>query len=87
MRSKLKAVAPLTMVIAPCSPCPPPMPAPWSKDLIAQQNPCRQLKADVMGSSVGVDKLKRVKVNSANLALNGDTVKMNLSGSLACGRP
>lgn len=54
------------------------------EDLIAQENPCKQLKTQLMGSSIGVDKLKRVKVNSANIALNGDHVKLDLSGSLAC---
>ncbi len=54
------------------------------EDLIAQQNPCRNLKADLMGTRIGIDKLKRVKVSHANLALDGNNVKVDLSGSLAC---
>lgn len=54
------------------------------EDLIAQQNPCRNLKADLMGTRIGIDKVKSVKVNHANLALDGNHVKMDLSGSLAC---
>ncbi len=54
------------------------------EDLIAQQNPCRELKAELMGSNIGIDKVKQVKVNHANLALNGNDVKVDLAGSLAC---
>lgn len=54
------------------------------EDLIAQQNPCRELKAELMGSNIGIDKVKHVKVNHANLALNGNDVKVDLAGSLAC---
>ena len=54
------------------------------EDLIAEQNPCKELKAQLMGSQIGIDKVKQVKVNHANLALNGNDVKVDLSGSLAC---
>ena len=37
------------------------------EDLIAEQNPCKELKAELMGSNIGIDKVKWVKVNHANL--------------------
>ena len=84
MRSYRRTIVVLCLSIGAVSALPTAHAGTMVEDLIAEQNPCKELKAQLMGSNIGIDKVKRVKVNHANVALNGNHVKVDLSGSLAC---
>ncbi len=53
--------------------------------LIAAENPCAPLKKKTFLGKVGIDKLRGVHLDQADILLQGDTVKITVNGELACG--
>lgn len=54
------------------------------EDLIAAQNPCQGLRIKQFGMTIGVDRLKDVRLDTATLRLEGDRLSMDLDGRLTC---
>ncbi|MFT3973096.1 MAG: hypothetical protein QM699_06515 [Amaricoccus sp.] len=54
------------------------------EELIAAQNPCQGLRTKQFGVSIGVDRLKDVRLDTATVHLQGDRLSMDLDGRLAC---
>lgn len=54
------------------------------EDLIAAENPCQGLRTKQLGMTIGVDKLKDVRLDTATIHLEGDRLSMDLDGWLAC---
>ncbi len=51
---------------------------------IAALNPCEPLGFEVGGMSLGVDRVRDVQIETANVNLDGDGVMMGIEGRLTC---
>lgn len=54
------------------------------EEIIAAQNPCQGLRTTHFGITIGVDRLKDVRLDRATVQLDGDEVSIDLDGRLAC---
>lgn len=54
------------------------------EELIAAQNPCQGLRTEQFGMTIGVDRLKDVRLDTATIRLEGDRLSMELDGRLTC---
>lgn len=54
------------------------------EELIAAENPCQRLRTRQFGMTIGVDKLKDVRLDAATIRLEGNRVALDFSGRLAC---
>lgn len=52
--------------------------------LIVAEQPCSGLRTDTMFGTVGIDRLKEVRVPAADISLRDDMLTISLDGSLAC---
>lgn len=54
------------------------------EELIAAQNPCQGLRTKQFGMTIGVDRLKDVRLDTATVRLDGDRLSMDFAGRLTC---
>lgn len=54
------------------------------EELIAAENPCQRLRTRQLGMTIGVDKLKDVRLDTATIRLEANRVTLDFSGRLAC---
>jgi len=52
--------------------------------LIVAEQPCSGLKTDTVFGTVGIDRLKHVRVPNADISLRDDLLTISMDGSLAC---
>lgn len=52
--------------------------------LISAQNPCGGLRTTGAFGTIGIDRLDWVRIQAANVSLDGDTVKLSFQGGLSC---
>lgn len=55
--------------------------------LLAEQNPCRNLKTTQLGIPIGIDVLQDIALDTAEISLNGNDVSVSLTGRIACQTP
>lgn len=51
---------------------------------IAEQNPCRDLRTEVFGAGIGIDRLEDVTLDEVDFSLRGDDTTIDLAGGLTC---
>lgn len=52
--------------------------------LIAAQNPCEDFKTERFGVTIGIDKLREVRLRTARAELDGNDISLSFEGHLAC---
>lgn len=55
-----------------------------AEEIIAARNPCQGLTTRQFGMTIGVERLKDVRLDRATVELEGDRASIDLDGRLAC---